>query len=111
MFGDALDKSAAYIFYNVVSPIVCEGFPGNENATPKNLELFNYGDWGKWSIKDKAVYISGYIDTVVSSQMRLRDAGVKNDLVVGVIALLGSLLDLVCQRLRKSPGVKCEVKQ
>ena len=78
--ADHLDKSAAYVLYNVVSPLVCEGYFEKADSKVRVLQLFSYPEWDKWSLKDKSVYISGYLDTVVSFQMRLKEAGMQNDL-------------------------------
>jgi hypothetical protein len=79
-FGENLDKSAAYILYNKVSPLICKGFEKNAGTQVRTLKIYSYDDWEKWSIKDKAVYLSGCVDTVASFEMRLKDAGLKNRL-------------------------------
>jgi len=78
IFGENLDKSAAYILYNEVSPQICKGYTEKAGTRVRTLKIYSYDDWEKWSLKDKAVYLSGYIDSVASFQMRLRDAGMKN---------------------------------
>ena len=78
IFGKNLNKSAAYVLYNVVSPLVCKGYLEKAGTQVRILKIYSYGDWEKWSIKDKAIYLSGYIDAAASFQMRLRDFGKKN---------------------------------
>jgi hypothetical protein len=68
IFGENLDKSAAYILYNEVSPRICEGYTEKAGTQVRTLKIYSYDDWEKWSLKDKAVYLSGYIDTVASAQ-------------------------------------------
>ncbi len=80
LYGENLEKSAAYVLYNKVSPLICKEYTEKAGTKVRILKLYNYGEWEKWSIKDKAVYVSGYIDTVASFQMRLREAGMKNDI-------------------------------
>src|SRR3972149_9076045 len=106
IFGKNLDKSAAYIFYNEVSPLICEGYTEKAGTQVRTLKLYNYDDWGKWSVKDKAVYLSGYVDTVASFQMRLRDAGMKNDLrdlqivieATGIDGILSDVMNMKFER-------------
>lgn len=100
IFGENLDKSAAYILYNEVSPQICEGYTEKAETRVRTLKIYSYDDWEKWSLKDKAVYLSGYVDTVASFQMRLRDAGMKNDLqdlqiVIEAIGIDGILSDVM----------------
>jgi hypothetical protein len=100
LFGKNLDKSAAYVLYNEVSPLICEGYTEKAGTQVRTLKLYDYGEWEQWSIKDKAVYLSGYIDTVASFQMRLRDAGMKNDLrdlqiVIEATGIDGILSDIM----------------
>jgi len=80
MSGENLDKSPAYILYNVVSPLVCEGYEERADSELRVLRIYSYDDWLDWSIKNKAVYLAGYVDTVASFQMRMRDKGVDDDL-------------------------------
>jgi hypothetical protein len=106
LFGKNLDKSGAYVLYNEVSPLICEGYTEKAGTQVRTLKLYNYGEWGKWSIKDKAVYLSGYIDTVASFQMRLRDAGMKNDLrdlqivieATGIDGILSGIMKIKFER-------------
>lgn len=98
--GENLDKSAAYILYNVVSPHICEGYTEKPGTRVRTLKIYSYDDWEKWSLKDKAVYLSGYVDTVASFQMRLRDAGMKNDvrsllIVIEATGIDGILSDVM----------------
>lgn len=100
LFGKNLDKSAAYVLYNEVSPLICKEYTEKAGTQVRSLNLYNYGEWEKWSIKDKAVYLSGYIDTVASFQMRLRDAGMKNDvrdlqIVIEATGIDGILSDIM----------------
>lgn len=100
VFGKNLDKSAAYVLYNVVSPLVCDGYPERAGTQVRTLKIYSYGDWKKWSIKDKAVYLSGYVDTVMSFQMQLKDAGNKNDvrdlqIVIEATGIDGILSDVM----------------
>jgi hypothetical protein len=109
--GKNLDKSAAYVLYNEVSPLICQGYTEKAGTQVRTLKLYNYGEWKKWSIKDKAVYLSGYIDTVASFQMRLRDAGVKNDLqdlqivieATGIDGILSDIMKIKFERQYSLP--------
>ncbi len=80
IWGDNLDKSAAYILYNTVSPIVCEDYLDKADTQARTLKIYNYSDWKKWSKEDKTIYLSGYIDTTASFFMRLYNTGEKKDI-------------------------------
>jgi hypothetical protein len=100
VFGKNLDKSVAYVLYNTVSPLVCKEYAEKAGTTDKMLRIYTYRDWKEWSTKEKAVYVSGYIDTVASFQMRLRDAGAPNDLkdlriVIEVTGIGGIVSDVM----------------
>ena len=99
-FGKNLDKSVAYVLHNTISPLVCKEYAEKAGTKDRVLRIYTYRDWEKWSIKDKAVYVSGYLDTGASFQMRLRDAGVRNDLqdlsiVIDATGIDGILSDVM----------------
>jgi hypothetical protein len=100
-FGENLDKSAAYILYNKVSPLICKGFTEKAGTQVRTLKIYSYDDWEKWSLKDKAVYLSGYIDTFASFEMRLKDAGMKNDLRDLQIIIEGTGIDGILSDVMK----------
>lgn len=81
IWGDDLDKSAAYILYNKVTSIVCKNYLNEAVDTQaKTLRIYRYSDWEKWSNKDKTIYMSGYIDTTATFFMRMGNAGEKKDI-------------------------------
>ncbi len=105
-FSEHLDKSAAYVLYNKVSPVVCADHLKNTDTKVRVLKLFDYNDWRKWSIKDKSVYISGYLDTVASFQIILKEQGEENDLrdleiVIEAIGIDGILSEVVKTKFKK----------
>ena len=79
-FAENLNKSASYILYNKISPLICKDYLEKAGSKVRTLKIYNYNDWENFSLKDKAVYLSGYLDTVASFQMRLKSAGKSNDL-------------------------------
>jgi hypothetical protein len=62
------------------SALICKKYTKKAGTQVRTLKIYSYDDWEKWSLKDKAVYISGFVDTVASVEMRAKDAGMKNDL-------------------------------
>lgn len=83
-FGEDLDKSAAYVLYNSVAPMKCqpyfEYYEDTEGTTRKILRLFSYEDWEAFSLKEKAVYVSAYVDMAAVLELRKKEAGVKSSL-------------------------------
>lgn len=110
-FGENLDKSAAYILYNKVSPLICKGYTKKAGTQVRTLKIYSHDDWEKWSIKDKAVYLSGYVDTAASFEMRLKDAGMKNDLrelqivieATGIDGILSDVMKIKFERQSTLP--------
>jgi len=107
IFGNNIDKSPAYILLNQVSPIVCEGYEEKAGTKLRALTLYDYTNWENFSIKDKSVYISGYIDTAASLEMRLKDAGIKNNLrdlqiVIEATGIDGILSDVMKTQFEKN---------
>ena len=83
-WGKDLDKSAAYVLYNLVAPLKCqpyfEYYEEAEGSPRKILRLFNFEDWEAFSLKEKAVYVSGYVDLAAVLELRKKEAGVKSSL-------------------------------
>jgi hypothetical protein len=100
MFGENLKKSSAYVLYNIVSPPVCKDYLEKAGTQVRTLRIYSYDHWKSFSLKDKAVYLSGYLDTVASLEMRLEAAGMKNNLrdlliVIEATGIDGILSDLM----------------
>ena len=104
--GHDLKKSAAYVLYNKVSPVVCKKRSAELKSGAQVLILYNYSDWEKFSIKDKAVYLAGYLDTIASIEMRRKAAGGENDLrtlriiieAAGIDGILSDVLEVEFER-------------
>lgn len=78
VLGDDVDKSAAYVLHRTLAPVQCKEYFEKAGTEPRVLQLYEYSDWDKWSIEDKSIYLSGYIDTVASVEMHKMEFGAPN---------------------------------
>ncbi len=76
----AEDTSAAYVLYTHVSPSICKGFEKKAVTTRRLLKIYSYEDWERWSRKTKTVYLAGFLDTIATVEMRMKETGMQNDL-------------------------------
>ena len=76
----AEDKSAAYVLYTKVSPLICKGFEKKSGTTRRLLKIYSFDDWERWSRKTKSVYLAGFLDTIATFEMRMKESGMQNDL-------------------------------
>ena len=76
----AEDKSAAYVLYTKVSPLICKGFEKKAGTTRRLFKIYSFEDWERWSRKTKSVYLAGFLDTIATFEMRMKENGMQNDL-------------------------------
>lgn len=74
------DKSAAYVLYTKVSPRICRGFEKKAGTDRRLLKIYSFEDWEGWSRKTRSVYLAGFLDTVATFEMRMKENGMQNNL-------------------------------
>jgi hypothetical protein len=79
-FAKDLDKSGAYVLYNSAAPIICKSHTEAAGKTPKFLKLFSYEDWLRFSLKEKATYVSGFVDMAATLEHRKKEFSGKSSL-------------------------------
>lgn len=76
LLGENLDKSAAWVIYNDISPMVCKDFENKEAKKEiQTLKIFDHVNWKKFSLKEKALYVGAYVDVASALYMRRLEAG------------------------------------
>jgi hypothetical protein len=76
----AEEKSAAYVLYTKVSPIICKGFEKKAGTSRRLLKIYSPEDWESWPRKTRKVYLAGFLDTIATFEMRMKENGMQNDL-------------------------------
>ena len=76
LFGENLDKSAAWVIYNDISPLICKDFENKETKKEiQMLKIFDYPNWQKFSLKEKSLYVGAYVDVASALYMRKLEVG------------------------------------
>lgn len=79
-FAEDMDKSAAWVLYHKVSPLMCYGFDKNAGTSRRILRIYTFEDWERWALKTKAIYLAGFLDTIATFEVRLKEKGMQNHL-------------------------------
>jgi hypothetical protein len=90
-----LDRTAAYQFYEG-APIVCKAIAGTGDKTLRPVRFISVQAWKTLSLRDKAIYIMAYVETVAESIRREKDQARERQLSIcigsqGIEGLLSAM--------------------
>ena len=66
IFAEVLDKSAAWVLFREIAPLLCEDYFDGSDSQKQALQIYTVQDWNNFSHNQRILYVASYLDTALT---------------------------------------------